>query len=47
MFKSIANKKNYLNSNELITKGMLKRRRLALSAISRVSDKVQTLRLVK
>ena len=47
MFRSVKRKKTYLNSNEMITKSMLKRRRLALSAISCIGENVQTLHLVK
>lgn len=45
MFKK--SKKNYLNSNELILKGMLKRRKLALASIAHICDNRQLIRVVK
>jgi hypothetical protein len=46
MFKS-RKIKNFFNSNNMITKGMLKRRRLALMAIAQVNDSKQTLKVIK
>ncbi len=39
--------KNYFNCNELILKGMLKRRRLAVSAIYNICDIKEKIRIVK
>ncbi len=39
--------KNYFNCNELILKGMLKRRRLAVSAIYNICDVKEKIRIVK
>lgn len=47
MFRAARNRKNYLNSNEMIKKSMIKRRRLALAAIAHICDNVQVLRVVK
>ena len=47
MFKAARNRKNYFNSNEMRIKSMLKRRKLALAAISHICDNVQMLRVVK
>ena len=47
MFSAARNRKNYLNSNDLIIKGMYKRRRLAVAAISHICDNVKMLRIVK
>ena len=45
MFKAAKNGKNYLNCNELIQKGMLKRRRLACASILNICDSAQ--RMIK
>lgn len=47
MFKLNKQRKNFLNSNELILKGMYKRRRLALSAIAHICDAKYNFRVVK
>lgn len=47
MFKNLKSSKNYLYSNELILKGMLKRRRLAVSAIAHICDTKFKIRLIK
>ncbi|MBQ8634773.1 hypothetical protein IJX73_02430 [bacterium] len=47
MFKSVKNYKNSLNCNDLILKGMYKRRRLAMAAIAQVCDNKQFIRVVK
>lgn len=47
MFKLLNGKKNYLVSNDLIIKGMQKRRKLALAAILNVSDRRADIRVVK
>ncbi len=47
MFKITKKQKNYLNCNDLILKGMFKRRRLAVSAIAMIYDNVQTVRVIK
>ena len=47
MFSAVKNKKNYLNSNNLILKGMYKRRKLAVAAISHICENKQTIQLVK
>ena len=47
MFKMVNAKKNYLNCNDLIAKGMIKRRRLANAAIFNICETRQTLRVVK
>lgn len=48
MFANKNKKENYLNCNDLITKAMIKRRRLAAAAISNICNKEQTLmRVVK
>lgn len=47
MFSAARNRKNYLNSNDLIAKSMIKRRRLALAAISHISGDIKLLRVVK
>ena len=47
MFKNIKEAKNYLNSNELILKGMLKRRHLAISAIAHICDTKYKIRVIK
>ena len=47
MLKAKKNPKNYLNCNDLIIKGMYKRRKLALAAIAHITDNVQMIRLVK
>lgn len=39
--------KNYLKCNSMITKGMTKRRRLAISSIYNICENAQPLRLVK
>ncbi|MBR6298383.1 MAG: hypothetical protein IKR34_03990 [Candidatus Gastranaerophilales bacterium] len=39
--------KNYLLCNQLITKSMLKRRKLAYSSISKICDSKSTLKVVK
>ncbi|MBR5304063.1 MAG: hypothetical protein IKU37_04480 [Candidatus Gastranaerophilales bacterium] len=46
MFK-VNKVKNFLNSNDLILKGMLKRRKLVLAAIAHVNNTKQTLRVIK
>ncbi len=47
MFKILSSNKNYYSSNALIVKGMLKRRKLAMSAILNICDKKTTLKVVK
>jgi len=47
MFSAAKKQKNYLNANDLILKGMFKRRRLAVSAIAHICDNIKTLRVVK
>ncbi len=47
MFKTIKVNKNFFSCNELIKKGMLKRRRLAISAIFNICDVKERIRLVK
>lgn len=47
MFKLFHSKKNYLNSNDLIIKGMQKRRSLAKSAILNIRDRKSEIRVVK
>ena len=47
MYKTMKTNKNYLFCNELILKGMLKRRRLAVSAIFNICDIKERIRLVK
>ena len=47
MFKAVKNTKNYLSCSHLITKGMYKRRHLALAAISQISSKRRIMRVVK
>ena len=47
MFKAVKNPKNYLSSNYLISKGMYKRRNLALAAISQIRNTRSTIRVVK
>lgn len=47
MFKAIVKPKNYINCNELILKGMYKRRRLALAAIAHICDNTKIMRVVK
>lgn len=47
MYKTMKMNKNYLCCNELILKGMLKRRRLAVSAIFNICDIKERIRLVK
>lgn len=46
MFK-ITKSKNYLNVNNMITKGMLKRRRLALAAILNICENQAIMKVVK
>lgn len=47
MFKAVKNTKNYLSCSYLITKGMFKRRYLALAAISQISNRRGMIRVVK
>ena len=47
MFKSAKNQKNTISCNDLILKGMYKRRRLAVAAIAQVCDNKQFMRVVK
>ena len=47
MFNFKKDIKNTLNCNELIKKGMLKRRRLANSAIAKICNIKQEIRVVK
>ena len=47
MFKNNSKSKNYLNCNEMIFKSMLKRRKLALSAIAHICDNKQIIRVIK
>ncbi len=47
MFKLLSHSKNYYNSNDLIIKGMQKRRKLAASAILKLCDKKINFRVVK
>ena len=46
MFKN-KSKKNYISINYLVTKAMLKRRRLSSFAISRITDSKNSVRLLK
>lgn len=47
MFKIKQKRKNFLNCNELIIKGMYKRRRLAFASIARLSDRQSAIQIVK
>ena len=47
MFKVTRKQKNFINCNDLILKGMFKRRRLAFAAIAHVCDTKQIIRVVK
>ena len=47
MFKAVKKQKNYLNSNDLIIKGMFKRRKLAFSMIAHICEDRQLMRVVK
>ncbi len=47
MFKAAKRQKQHLNSNDLIIKGMFKRRKLAYSMIAHICDDRQLLRVVK
>jgi len=47
MFKYRKNPKNTLSCNELIIKGMFKRRRLATAAIAQVCDRKHFISVVK
>lgn len=47
MFKAVKKQKNFFNSNDLIIKGMFKRRKLAFSMIARIYDDKQIIRVVK
>ncbi len=47
MFKLFRSKKNYLNSNDLIIKGMQKRRTLAYCAILNIQNKKADIRVIK
>lgn len=47
MFKAVKKEKISLNCNELIIKGMFKRRKLAFSMIAHICDERQLIRVVK
>ena len=47
MFKAIKTKTNTYSCNELILKGMLKRRRLACAAILNICDSQRLIKVVK
>lgn len=47
MLKRLKNRKNSLNCNDLVLKGMFKRRKLANSAISQICTVKKAIRLVK
>lgn len=47
MFKAFKKSKNYLLANDLIVKGMFKRRRLAVAAIAHVCDNRKLMQVVK
>lgn len=47
MFKIKQKRKNFLNCNELIIKGMYKRRRLAVASLAKLADKQFVVQVVK
>ena len=47
MFKAAKRQKQHLSCNDLIIKGMFKRRKLAYSMIAHICDDRQPLRVVK
>mgnify|MGYP003294468665 CR=1 FL=1 len=47
MFVNFRKTKNTLNSNDLVIKGMYKRRRLAMASIAMIQNKKHVLQVVK